>query len=252
MPRKLNPTESSSARTHSVVAAMKFWSRFKHPPPMLAFTFAEPAESVADSQEALNRLPSVLSDDSVVYSLRISLDDSKPSVWRRVLVKAANLEVLHHIIQLTMGWNDSHLHGFEIRRTRVPLVEDGAAIDERAISIAQLHAAHIKKFRYTYDFGDDWRHTIVIEDACAASPTILYPQCVDGKGIAPLEDIGGMRNWSSLLDAIRHPEKEREEEIDALLGRLGPDFSPLAFDLAKINLRLQRAFNKRLRGKGRA
>ena len=226
---------------------MKFWSRFKQPPPLLAFAFAEAPENVGDSLAALNRLPSVPSDDSVVYSLRISLDGSKPSIWRRILVKGVNLEMLHQIIQLIMGWNDAHLHGFEVRRTRVPIAEEGASIDERAISIAQLYAANIKKFYYTYDFGDDWRHTVAIEEVSALLPALVYPQCIAGKGTVPLEDVGGMRSWSMLLEAIRHPEKAYEEEIGQLLDRVGYDFSPPVFDLDKTNSRLQRAFGKRRR-----
>jgi hypothetical protein len=244
MAPKNNRAELSNERALSVVAAMKFWSRFKQPHPSMAFAFAEPSESMSQSLGVLHRLPSVSIDNTVAYSLRISLNGAKPTVWRRVLVKGTSLEVLHHIIQMVMCWDDSHLHGFEVRKTRVPLVEDGASIDERAITIAQLHAARIKKFHYTYDFGDDWRHTVLIEDVTTLVPGLNYPQCIDGKGTAPVEDVGGIDNWSMLLDAIRNPKKERDEEVDALLERVGKDFSPPAFDLAKTNAKLQRAFAK--------
>ena len=130
---------------------MKFWDRFKRPPPMLAFAFPESAEDEPQSLDRLMRLPSVSKDDSLAYSLRISLDDSKPPIWRRVIVKSLNLQDLHRIIQVTMGWGDMHLHGFDVRRIRVPLADDGAAIDEHSISIAQLFAAKIKTFVETHD-----------------------------------------------------------------------------------------------------
>ncbi len=124
-----------------------------------------------------------------------------------------------------MGWNDSHLHGFEIRKVRVPLVEDGASIDERTISVAQLHAANIKTFRYIYDFGDEWSHTVLIENAFVARPEPIYPHCIAGKGSCPVEDVGGISHWTRLLDALKHPEVEHNEEIDSLLVRVGKNYT---------------------------
>lgn len=219
---------------------------------MLAFTFPEPADEVGQSLDGLTRLPKVPVDNSVVYSLRISLDGSKPRVWRRIHLKDTNLELLHHVIQVVMGWEDSHLHGFTVRKIPVPLVEDGAAIDERSISISQLFAAKIKTFHYTYDFGDDWRHTAEIESVFAAPPEFAHFHCVAGKGTCPIEDIGGMWHWVMLLEALQQPDVEHDEGIDMLLDRVGEDYTPAPFDLVKTNAKLQRIFNKRLRRKGDA
>ena len=219
---------------------------------MLAFAFAEPADGSDDALDVLNRLPRVDSDASLVYSLRISLDGAKPPVWRRLLVRSISLELLHHVIQLAMGWHDSHLHGFDVCNVRVPLVEDGAAIDERGISIAQLQAAGIKKLRYIYDFGDDWKHTILIENASESLRNPVYPQCVAGKGACPLEDVGGVRQWSGLLESLQHPDRGLGGELEALLDRVGKGYAPPSFDVEKINLRLQKAFNKRIRVDERA
>ena len=218
---------------------------------MLAFAFPESPGCEDELRDILTRLPAPVIDNSVVYSLKISLDGSKSRVWRRVLTEAVSLEVLHHIIQLTMGWYDSHLHGFEVRKARVPLVEDGAAIDERGISIAQLYDAKIKRIHYTYDFGDDWRHTVVIEKS-SSQIGVPSPQCVDGQGTCPLEDIGGMERWTQLLEAFRHPERERNEAIDDLVDRLNEGDIPPPFDLEETNARLQVAFNKPARRKGQA
>jgi hypothetical protein len=252
MPRKTKTKEPVQEKSLPAVAAMKFWSRFKHPPPMLAFTFPEGADCDEESLGVLTRLPEVSIDDDVVYSLKISLDQSKPLIWRRILIKSVSLEILHHILQLAMGWDDSHLHGFEVRKTRVPLVDDGAAVDESGISIAQLDVAKIRKFHYVYDFGDHWRHTITIEKSVAAQSLELYPQCLDGRGACPFEDIGGISCWSQLLAGVQDPEVVLEDHFAELVERLGQDFAPLRFDVATANSRLQRAFNKRARRKGQA
>src|SRR3990172_9138951 len=52
-----------------------------------------------------------------VYQLKVTLDDSKPPIWRRILVaENTTLYSLHDILQIVMGWTDSHLHMFTIER----------------------------------------------------------------------------------------------------------------------------------------
>ena len=34
---------------------------------------------------------------------------------------------------------------------------------------------------YTYDFGDDWRHSITVEAVTDADPAAEYPRFVDGE-----------------------------------------------------------------------
>jgi hypothetical protein len=48
-----------------------------------------------------------------MYELKITLPGN--SVWRKVLVRGyMNLGLLHAIIQVAMGWTNSHLHQFAI------------------------------------------------------------------------------------------------------------------------------------------
>ncbi len=209
---------------------------------MLAFAFPESEDDEPQSLDRLMRLPKVPHDDSLAYCLRISLDDSKPLIWRRVLVKSLSLDVLHQVVQVAMGWGDLHLHGFDIRKIRVPYAGDGAAIDERSISIAQLFAAKIKTFTYTYDFGDAWKHTIAIEKTLPAESFTSYPRCINGKGACPLEDIGGIDRWTRLLKLVEDTDEEifPEPDLDEALSRFGLDFVPPAFDIEETNIRLKR------------
>jgi len=49
--------------------------------------------------------------------LRIELKGVKPLVWRRLLVpENITLAKLHGILQIAMGWSNSHLHEYEIAR----------------------------------------------------------------------------------------------------------------------------------------
>ena len=46
-----------------------------------------------------------------LYELKITLRGSNPAIWRRVQVPG-NLNRLHDVFQVVMGWTDSHLHQF--------------------------------------------------------------------------------------------------------------------------------------------
>ena len=61
----------------------------------------------------------------MIYQLKITLSYTKPAIWRRVLVPAnCTLAQLHDIIQIAMGWDNSHLHSFQIRgQTYSPKME---------------------------------------------------------------------------------------------------------------------------------
>ena len=49
------------------------------------------------------------------YLLKIQLLDIEPVIWRRFAVPASiTLDRLHDVIQIVMGWTDSHLHEFTI------------------------------------------------------------------------------------------------------------------------------------------
>ena len=50
-----------------------------------------------------------------LYELHVELEDIEPPIWRRILVPGSiKLPTLHDLLQLVMGWSDSHLHSFEI------------------------------------------------------------------------------------------------------------------------------------------
>lgn len=192
MSRKKKPADSKGTNALPSVAAMNFWSRLKNPPPLLAFAFPEQTDVDEESLEPLLQISKVPVEESFGYSVRIELVGSNPQIWRRVLVKPVTLDILHTVIQLCMGWNDAHLHGFEIRKTRVPLGDEGARIDEKAISITQLHAENIEHFKYTYDFGVDWQHKITIENACLSNRRWSILSALTVRAPAPLKILVGL------------------------------------------------------------
>jgi len=64
--------------------------------------------------------------------------------------------------------------------------------DETTAALAQVAAAEKAKVVYVYDFGDDWRHDIVVEKIAPAEPGVAYPRCTGGRREAPPENCGGI------------------------------------------------------------
>lgn len=51
------------------------------------------------------------SPDAPLYQLKITLKRSLPAIWRRVVVSTdMPLDRLHDVIQIAMGWTNSHMH----------------------------------------------------------------------------------------------------------------------------------------------
>ncbi|MDQ3680240.1 MAG: plasmid pRiA4b ORF-3 family protein [Actinomycetota bacterium] len=180
----------------------------------------------------LDPLPDKAAKGSAVYQLKVTLLDTKPPIWRRVLVDGSRtLDHLHEVIQAAFGWWNYHLHEFEVGRTRygVPDRDDDwgePARDERRTRLDQV-AGEGSTFRYTYDFGDGWDHRIVVEKVLPASSDSAAPACVDGRRACPPEDCGGTWGYRELLAILADPTHPEYDERREWLDR---DFDPEAFD----------------------
>jgi hypothetical protein len=170
-----------------------------------------------------------------VYQLKITLRDIKPPVWRRVQVQDCTLGKLHDIIRTSMGWDGYHLHAFDIGGEQYGEPDPDGLMeteDERKVRLSRVVAQGFKKFSYTYDFGDNWDHTIQVEKVLDAEPGVRYPRCLAGKRACPPEDCGGPWGYGDFLEAIRNPRHERHEE---LLEWVGGEFDPEALDIEAVN-----------------
>lgn len=178
---------------------------------------------------------------SSIYQLKITLRDSHPPIWRRVLVPGNfSLYKLHQVIQLAMGWQNSHLHQFIVdgKYYGIPSSEDWEpVIDERRFTLEQIAPSLKCKFVYEYDFGDSWEHEVVVEKIITPEPSEKYPQCIKGKRACPPEDVGGVWGYETFLEAL---QDAGHEEYDSYLEWVGGEFDPEAFDLAAINRALWR------------
>jgi hypothetical protein len=179
-----------------------------------------------------------------IYQLKITLRDISPPIWRRLQVRSdMRLSRLHEILQLTMGWTDSHLHQFEDDDWiyRLPDLDEtgdlGEAEDERRVRLSRVLRYPKDKLFYPYDFGDSWRHDIVLEKVFSPEPDGQYPLCVTGRRACPPEDCGSTWGYAEMLTILAQPT---HPEYESMRTRLGGDFNSELFPVGGVNQALSR------------
>jgi hypothetical protein len=174
-----------------------------------------------------------------VYQLKITLQDIRPPIWRRVQVKDCTLAELHEIIQVAMGWDFAHLYSFEVAGVGYgDLGMTGDELDmkdDRRAKLSHLVQGEKFKFHYTYDFGDNWEHEIVVEKLLPPEEGKAYPVCVDGKRASPPEDVGGAWGYMEFIAAMGDPKHPQHDELAEWYE---DPFDPELFDIDEVNREL--------------
>jgi Plasmid pRiA4b ORF-3-like protein len=156
------------------------------------------------------------------YRIRISLryvDD--PAVSRTIAVDAGTtLADLHTIIQAAMGWADEHPHGFGFDSDEV----------SDAAPLGRLLRKPGDSILYTYDFGDNWEHDVILEGIDQNSSGAPLPALLDGHGACPPEDCGGAPGYLELKEIMADPAREEHDKLAEWLG--ADSFDPEEFSLA--------------------
>jgi hypothetical protein len=185
-----------------------------------------------------------------IARLRIQIDDVEPAIWRRVEVPlTSSLKAVHDVIQAAMLFEDYHLFQFEIgdRRYGYPDPEWGDEMrNARNARLGAILARGETRFTYTYDFGDDWRHSVVVEDVVAADPMLDYPRFIEGARRAPPEDVGGLPGFEEFLMVMADPADEEHETTRTWYGR---SFDADDIDVTTITQRLEKLARRRAVGK---
>jgi hypothetical protein len=179
------------------------------------------------------------SPEDRIYQLKVTLAGPRPPIWRRVLVaSSATLGDLHDIVQVAMGWMDSHLHQFEAKGQLYGKPGSDSYLpmrDDARTRLDQLLTQPKDSILYEYDFGDSWTHQIVLEKIVPASPELKVPQCIAGARACPPEDCGGVFGYAELLQALKDPSHPEHEDM---LEWLGGNYDPAFFDLEAVNKQL--------------
>jgi Plasmid pRiA4b ORF-3-like protein len=161
--------------------------------------------------------------------LRVTLREVAPRVLRVVDVPAlSTLPELHELLQVAVGWTDSHLHQFVAGGIRYGVPHEEWPDDQVDEAGARLRGLP-ERFVYLYDFGDGWTHDVEL-----LGPGADQPGCVYGEGICPPEDCGGPPGYAELRAVLADPESDDHERMRDWAGELVP------FDQAGTDLLVRR------------
>jgi hypothetical protein len=182
-----------------------------------------------------------------IYRLYVFLLDFAPPVWRRVeLSSETSLAQLHKVLQAAMGWQDYHLHEFEIgsQRYGVPDTDydlPGEVVKDSTVKLSTALPRKGASLLYSYDFGDNWAHSVVLEDIVPIEPETKYPRVLDGARACPPEDAGGTSGYADLVEILAKPRHKEHRQMREWAGK---DFDPEKFSAKTANLLLKQALPK--------
>lgn len=133
------------------------------------------------------------------YQFKITIKNSHPPIWRRVLVPdGITFRELDDIIEKLFGWTHDHMFEFSFRGgdyyTGTPIASEEDTVDR----VIDRFIYESETFSYTYDFGDNWEHTIKVEKIVDRKER--FPVVLKSKGPNMIEDCGGMWGFYDYID----------------------------------------------------
>src|SRR6185369_1951185 len=183
-----------------------------------------------------------------IYQLKITLKDIEPPIWRRIQIPSTcTFWDLHSYIQDAFGWTNSHMHQFTYTDDTgaepiiigIPLEpefeDETPALPGWEHKLKRYIEGETSRIEYTYDFGDNWVHTIELEEILEPVKGFKYPFCVDGERNSPPEDCGGPHGYAGLLETLFDPSDPEHEDTVAWVDSMkGCVFHPEQFYAAQV------------------
>ena len=176
------------------------------------------------------------------YILHVAIAFSDPLIWRRIQVPGdSTLTQLHHVIQRSMGWSDSHIHQFLIGKISYEPTMHSASIreskrfDEQKYRLFTLEESMRFMFTYFYDAGQGWEHEITLEEVVPPTRPLNHPIVMAGERACPPETVDDIHEYQKLLAAWQKFGNKGRNPFKELTGQ---DFDPNLFDLEAAKKRL--------------
>ena len=179
------------------------------------------------------------------YCIKIALRGVSPMIWRRLRVGGnTSLADLHHIIQITMGWDNDYLHCFHIYGEDYGIAYDGGMSfphSARQVFIDGFGFDVGDRFTYTYNFTIDWLCDIRIERIEHTSEQV--PWCVSGSGRQG-DDARFYKTDEiiAILDFIAQVAKVNETTTVSEFRPLIERYEAVRFSRPSVNKRLMESF----------
>jgi hypothetical protein len=175
-----------------------------------------------------------------IARLKVEIEEVEPAVIRRLEVPLdIRLDQLNVVLQVAIGWQNCHPFEFRHGETVYGLVSREAT--ENPLPAEKSTLADLVKlgstFDYDYVFGDDWQHTLTVEQIVPTEPGAGYPRLIAAQGRCPPADIGGPSGYETYLRALTDPKHLHHE---AMVEWDDPDFDPHKVDAAALQSNLDR------------
>jgi len=139
-----------------------------------------------------------------IYQLRLRIKGISPMIWRRLLIhRDSSIADLHFYIQISFGWSDTYLNQFIIYGKPYGVYHDGGIgfnDNPRHVYLKNFQFRIKEKFTYEYNFFDHWEHEIRVEQQLPVDSKKIYPCCIGGSRLAPIENCGGPNAFMALAD----------------------------------------------------
>ena len=198
-----------------------------------------------------------------IYQFYAELENYKPKMWRRFQVDAditvaqlgytvmsvyemmaSHLLLIEHERQLRTPSGRKSQRTALINRYSIPNEEANEIFgfeDEDATikKLSELDLTDLNRLLVWYDFGDDWRVIVTLEEIKEGNMSVAeLPYVIRGKGFGIMEDCGGVYGLMDLADAFEEKQGEAYEGYREWLGIDELDLKK--FDIKDANFRLRR------------
>ena len=175
------------------------------------------------------------------YLLKIKMMGIDPPIWRHFVVPAGiTLDRLHDVIQIVMGWTDSHLYEFSMGKKRYTeyIESELDGLESGKYRLCDLVKNKGREFGYLYDFGDGWKHSLILEDNRYHNENLHGDiVCLDGDRACPPEDVGGIRGYNNLCEVLNDPE---HKDYESTREWAGEDYYFEKIDIQSVNFELMK------------
>jgi hypothetical protein len=182
------------------------------------------------------------------FQLKITIKNSKPPIWRRLIVPTGiTFSQFSMILNEVMGWDGYHAFEFEFYHLELRIIEDAEEMEigygpydyiEASKTYIREYLEENEWFTYTYDLGDDWQHRVTVEKVLEDYP-YDYPQVIKYKGNCPVEDCGGIYAYYECLEVIQN---ENHPQYHEKLDWMREQGYPSEYDMTAVNAKLQEIY----------
>ncbi len=158
------------------------------------------------------------------FQLKIMIKNSKPPIWRRVVVpEEITFSQLSIIFNKVIGWGEVPVYDIIFPHLDICVVNDADQRGEKDSSLIYLEAsatyigAYMEeddRFTYVCEPGDKWLHRVDVEKVLE-DYEYSYPKVVKYAGVCPVKDEGDIYDLDRVNKELKEEcfcSEERDEE----------------------------------------